>query len=246
MKLDKWRARARAGAVKDGATLCKVFHSEIRKSEGDDSYTCTISTSSPDRDGDTLSVDGWRLENYQKNPVVLYGHNYRGFPIGTAKEVLKAGTGLVARFTFVGTDLNKEAALTKALVDAGVLRAASVGFRPIKWVWNDERGGFDFSEQELLEFSIVPVPANPEALMASKGMADVDVDMGQLFTELMAKALKLSAPDAGAAAAAVVAAEAVTPVMKLLSDESALRDLVRSAVTEAVDVQLRRATGRLD
>jgi hypothetical protein len=60
------------------------------------------------------------------------------------------------------------------MVKRGFLRATSVGFRPKrdKYSWNEERGGIDFEEQELLEFSVVPVPSNPEALLsASKDFA---------------------------------------------------------------------------
>jgi phage head maturation protease len=59
------------------------------------------------------------------------------------------------------------------LARGGFLAATSVGFRPLKWEYttDKERGaddwfpGIDFEEQELVEFSIVTVPANPEALM---------------------------------------------------------------------------------
>ena len=43
-----------------------------------------------------------------------------------------------------------------------------VGFRPLVWSFSKDktrRGGIDFHEQELMEFSIVSVPANSEALM---------------------------------------------------------------------------------
>jgi hypothetical protein len=48
-----------------------------------------------------------------------------------------------------------------------------VGFRPLEWDFTDdpERGaddwfpGIDFQQQELVELSVVTVPANPEALM---------------------------------------------------------------------------------
>jgi HK97 family phage prohead protease len=56
----------------------------------------------------------------------------------------------------------------KSAVKEGTLRATSVGFIPIKWSFSrdkDRPGGIDFAEQELLEFSIVSVPANSEALM---------------------------------------------------------------------------------
>jgi HK97 family phage prohead protease len=50
-----------------------------------------------------------------------------------------------------------------------MLSATSVGFRPLKWSFSKDRergGGIDFHEQELLEFSIVTVPANSEATIS--------------------------------------------------------------------------------
>ncbi len=55
------------------------------------------------------------------------------------------------------------------LLCGGYLNAASAGFMPKKWAFNEDRaGGVDFSEQLLLEGSIVPVPSNPEALSRAK------------------------------------------------------------------------------
>ena len=59
------------------------------------------------------------------------------------------------------------------LAQGGFLAATSVGFRPLKWEYTSDlaRGaddwfpGIDFEQQELVEFSIVTVPANPEALI---------------------------------------------------------------------------------
>src|SRR5262245_46070666 len=46
----------------------------VPRSAGNESrnYTFTISSSSVDRMGDTIAIDGWQLEAYRKNSVVLY------------------------------------------------------------------------------------------------------------------------------------------------------------------------------
>lgn len=45
------------------------------KAQGDDSrtFTCDISTAAVDRMGDSISVQGWKLDAFKKNPVVLWG-----------------------------------------------------------------------------------------------------------------------------------------------------------------------------
>jgi hypothetical protein len=76
--------------------------------------------------------------------------------------VARAGQ-LISRMEFVPAEISPFADTVRQLVEGGWLKATSVGFRPLEWKFNEQRGGFDFTKQELLEFSIVPVPANPEA-----------------------------------------------------------------------------------
>jgi hypothetical protein len=60
----------------------------------------------------------------------------------------------------------------------GFLNAVSVGFDPVKYAWVEDKDrpwGIDYIEQELLEYSCCPVPANPEALVDAKS-AGIDLD----------------------------------------------------------------------
>jgi HK97 family phage prohead protease len=125
----------------------------------------TISTASVDRDNDTIDPRGWRLDNYRKNPVVLWAHDYRQLPLGKALDVRVEGTRLVSEAEFADHEM---ADTVLKLIDDGFLRATSVGFKPVRFERNVERGGIDFKEQELLEFSVVPVGANPEAIRRMK------------------------------------------------------------------------------
>lgn len=136
----------------------------------------TMSTASVDRPGDTVAVGGWLLENYRKNPVLVWAHNYSLPPIGRVGEVLIDGGKLIGRrVQFTPEEMNPFGAMIGRMVRGGFLPAGSVGFQPHKWVWNEQRGGVDFVEQELLEFSPCPVPANPEALVGAKSAG---IDLG--------------------------------------------------------------------
>lgn len=174
--LSTWKAQARAGAAPADAVLRKGYTADhIKADEGDSrKVTFTISTGAVDRDHDTLKVDGWNLDSYLKNPVVLWAHNYYGLPIAQAESVKKTGGALKATALFATADLNPLAESVYQMLRSGFLRATSVGFRPMKYVYNEDQGGFEFSEQELLEFSVVPVPANPQALMDAKA-AGIDM-----------------------------------------------------------------------
>jgi len=163
------------GEPKPGDRVIKtLIGHKIRK--GDDArYTFTISTGSVDRDSDTIDPNGWRLDNYRKNPVVLFGHESRQPPIGRADSVEVRSGALKADVVFPEPGTYPLADTVRGLVDQDILRATSVGFLPIKWTFDEERRGTDFLEQELFEFSIVPVPSNPEAIRASK-----DLDLAPL------------------------------------------------------------------
>jgi HK97 family phage prohead protease len=131
-------------------------------------FTFTISSSSVDRMGDTLAVDGWKLGAYQKNPVVLWAHAGELLPVGRATKVWTAGNKLKATAELAPEDMNPDAARVAKMLAGGYLTATSVGFMPLKYAFTDDpqrRFGIDFLEQELLEWSIVSVPANGEALL---------------------------------------------------------------------------------
>ena len=152
--------------------LIKDYVSEVKGIEGQDRVLAfTISTGVIDRDGDTIAVDGWDLSNFQENPVVLFAHDYGSLPVARALETCIEGGRLRSRAEFTPRDLYPFGYLVYEMYREGFIRASSVGFRPKTWARNNERGGWmptDFQTQELLEWSCVPVPANPEALMAAK------------------------------------------------------------------------------
>jgi HK97 family phage prohead protease len=148
---------------------------------GDDrALRFTISTGCVDREQDVISVRGWDLANYRRNPVVLWGHDATRLPIGRAFDIRIDGDALKATVEFIPTDTPEGGAFAESvyrLARSGFIAATSVGFRPIKWDYTDDetRGasdwfpGIDFQEQELVELSVVTVPANPEALIDAPG-----------------------------------------------------------------------------
>ena len=125
-----------------------------------------LSTDEVDRHGDVVSADGWLLDAYRRNPVLLWAHDYRHPAIGRAVGLWTEPHRLMARMEFAPTAFAQEVA---ALYLAGFQWGVSVGFKPLKFEERrDERTGailgVRFLQQELLEVSAVPVPANRNAL----------------------------------------------------------------------------------
>lgn len=132
-----------------------------------------ISTSDLDRHGDIVEQE-WELGNYKRNPVVLNAHTY-----GDATEVIgkmiKIGTVFInqAQKQLEGTvqfavEQNPKAKIIWQLVRDGFISAVSAGFIPKEF---DDEG--KILKSELLEVSLVAVPANQMALAKSKG---IDID----------------------------------------------------------------------
>jgi HK97 family phage prohead protease len=102
--------------------------------------------------------------------VVLYAHDYTDLPVAKALGIdIVPGVGLRAQIQFAPPGANPKADSVRALWAAGFLNAASVGFVPRT---ADPNGsGKRFTDWELLEFSIVSVPANADALrLAAKSL----------------------------------------------------------------------------
>ena len=131
-----------------------------------------ISDETPDTYGTVFKISGWDLKRYEKNPVVFYAHrSYSDNPdmvIGTS-TVRVEDNQLIAVLSFENAEDNPLAEKVRKKVLNGTLRMASIGANPKKGHWGDEKLGEDreliyFDEQELLEWSIVPIGSNPEAL----------------------------------------------------------------------------------
>jgi HK97 family phage prohead protease len=174
LTLEDFKSQSKAGESPDGLAILrkqyacdevKGIDTEARK------IKFIISTESIDRYGDSVSAKGWDLGPYKKNPVVLFAHDNGRPPIAKATEVRVENNRLVATAQFPNRELSDFAFMIYQLYLEGYMRATSVGFIPHKWSWVEDKDrvlGIDFEEQELLEFSAVPVPANPEALIDAK------------------------------------------------------------------------------
>lgn len=152
-----------------GQRVAASFAAEIKAGdEAKREIQFTISTDSVDRMGDTIDVSGWKLEAYRKNPVVLWAHDNESLPVGKATRVWIEDGKLKATAEFTPEGVARFNDTVFALLKGGFLNAVSVGFMPIEYAFvedADRRFGIDFKQQELLEFSVVSVPANAEALI---------------------------------------------------------------------------------
>lgn len=142
-----------------------------RQALGDDLYRVTIAANGKVRQPPDLVFDGMSTENYLKNPVVMWAHDAvgrspsGGLPIGRTTRLNKTRDGgIVADFEFLDDD--PFAQRVGNAWDQGFLRAASISWIPLESI-PTASGGWQDARSELLEWSIVSVPADPDALRES-------------------------------------------------------------------------------
>lgn len=189
-----------------------------------------LSTDEVDRHGDVIEAAGWKLESYRSNPVFLWAHDYARPVIGRAVETWTEAHRLLARVEFAPTQFAQEVA---ALYQAGYQRGVSVGFKPLKYEErrHEKNGallGIRFLEQELLEVSAVPVPANRNALRRA-------LDEAPRVAEYLRRAVPPATTRGGVPNAALAALEAMWPVLSARVDELAKLAVELAQATAEVD-----------
>jgi len=133
----------------------------ITKNKDTITVTGMASTSDIDRVGDIIVPDAWTkggLDNYVKNPIILFNHNYNN-PIGKGTEFKVTDKGLE-----ITAEISKADPRVATLVEQGILKTFSVGFRVKDADYMEETGGLKITDVELIEVSIVSIPANQSAV----------------------------------------------------------------------------------
>jgi HK97 family phage prohead protease len=153
--------------------------------EGERAVERYISTWDVDRDREVLDPAGAILDQFKLAPQVLWAHDYSLPPIAKAEWVRVDDKGLRSKTVYAETERAEE---VWQLIKGGFLATASVGFIPVKRVWKGdaewgatvakyntkwstdlEKAGAEIITTKwlLLEYSDVPVPANPNALVTA-------------------------------------------------------------------------------
>jgi len=172
-------------------------------------------TSQVDRYGDIVDQASLLLDPYRANPVLLYAHNASGVVVGNADPdsiEVREGLGLVFAPVWDDAEVNPQGRLV-AHQWGTFLRTVSIGFIPGSVVPRaslpEEHpyagdSGLVFYQNEVLEISVTPVPANPGAKKLSADAptlqdlaatlralppADLDEALGDLLGQAVSRAL---------------------------------------------------------
>lgn len=184
------------------------------------------SDDSIDRHGDRINPAGWDLVNYKKAPTILLNHDYHALAIGKAINVEVKENQLLFDIQFSKTyDVAVQA---YNLVKEGIMKAFSVGF--IVKEWGKAGGQYTIDAAELLELSLVTVPANPNALSQEQlGMVDA-------FTKSLEAAEAKDKAEGDAEDELKTKVEAIEKtVTELKAESDKLGETIKAMVQKSID-----------
>lgn len=135
-----------------------------------------ITDETVDRYGDIVRAKGVQTKNYKNNPVVVRCHQTREFPVGTSLKIwFDSSDKTVKAWGMFYDDRVDRTGMSETVfrfASTGAMRMASIGFMPIETHEMDKEEkqklgmpsyGVEFTKVDLLEWSPVTVPANPNA-----------------------------------------------------------------------------------
>lgn len=202
-----------------------------------DGMDFVLSDATVDSYGDVVEPDGWDLKRFKNNPIALFGHS-SSFPIGKWADVRVEDGKLKGRLEMAKAGTSYRLDELRRLIEQGILRAVSVGFRPIKAEpLNPDRpyGPQRYIKQELLETSLVSVPANPAALAVAKGMKISDDTIRMVFGESASEAGTIRRGIVGESAATtnpVIRSKPMTTLSKRIEDAQTTLNAKRDKLAE--------------
>lgn len=177
-----------------------------------------------DRYDEVVKVDGWDLKAFKANPVIVDCHDYSSITriLGKSPEITVRDGKLINRVEFCLD--NPMGNLAWKMAKGGFIKSESVGFIPHEWQngKNSDQPARTYTKQELLEVSLVVVPANPGATigLALKSGAIERADLRDLAECL--KEFCSEKADPGASASASGAGVIDARVLQLARDVSVL------------------------
>ena len=149
-----------------------------------------LSEESPDRIEDVVKLDGLDMTDFDKNPVMFFGHDKfsaEGLIGSWEVPLTREGRQLVGTPVFMDAGINPQADMVSEMLNAGFLKGASISFIPEKTrkatsEEQKELGISSFSvvheKSSLLEVSLVSLPMHPSAL--AKAILDIEQERGYL------------------------------------------------------------------
>jgi len=184
---------------------------DIEIKEGERAAIRLITTPHLDRDGEILIPSGAILDDFRQSPSVLYGHDYKGLPVGSDQWIKQVKEGILAKTVYAKHQFAED---VYQCVIGKHLNSNSVGFIPIEAV-NPEDNKKEFAEWQgvleknygidkeesgkakaiytkwiMLEHSDVPVASNAQSLNLAVSKGELVIQSDRLKKDLEIEVVK--------------------------------------------------------
>jgi HK97 family phage prohead protease len=140
-------------------------------------------TPTPDRMGDIVEPLGVEF----KNPMPLLWQHQADKPVGTVKfdKPTKNGITFEARLAQIDEPGTLKDRIDEAWqsVKAGLVGAVSIGFRALEYAFIEGTGGIRFEKSEVMELSLVTIPANADATISQIKSIDTEIRAASGMTD---------------------------------------------------------------
>jgi len=129
-----------------------------------------------DRDGESVSIALLDIENFKKNPIMVFDHNWSD-AMGKVTHIEKDAKGL-----YVKAEMHKLTGRENVFeaVQKGITKTFSIGFIAKTYTYLEDEDIFEISSAELVELSIVNVPANQDAIFTPTSQKSMTVSKRML------------------------------------------------------------------
>lgn len=172
--------------------ITKLFNFDIKSiDEANRQVTFCFSDNQEDRMGEIVDQASWDVNNYMQNPIILFGHDPSApenvLGQGVSLQLNRNGKSYVTA-QFDEAEVNPKADMVFRQVIKRTLRCVSAGF--INHTFEIEDDKPHLKDNELLEISIVPIPANPRAFALGLRDGSITRKDGMYLAESMKKELE--------------------------------------------------------
>lgn len=155
--------------VGERVDILASFEPTTLKDLGDGVFEAVVTTSETDRQLEQIKTDGITTDGWVKTGMpVLYGHDYQGLPIGKGLSFKQYKNKMTSRFQLAVKEY-PFASTVADMIKGGYLNAVSIG--GVVRQWSEDY--MTIEAMDMVEFSVVPVPANASAVITSRSLKEV-------------------------------------------------------------------------
>lgn len=132
-----------------------------------------------DRDGENVHIPNLDIEDYKKNPILVYNHDWSDV-CGQVTSITKDAKGL-----YITAEVHKFTGREQVFesVQKGIVKTFSIGFIPKEYNYLENEDLFEITRSSLIEISLAPVPASADSLFTVTGQKSLTMSAKEVAAQ---------------------------------------------------------------